>query len=245
VSDQAVVLVPRRADPERDRIWEWVRRFWALQVGLPIFEGWHCEHEGPFNRSAALNRAAESAGDWSAAVVIDADVILDPRMVHGALERTATDGGPVLGYTERCHLAAAGTPRVLRLDPAHLDIRLTGRTWGRWVRGRLRNSCSSCVAVTRGLWDGVGGFDEGFVGWGYEDIAFRVACETMSGVEMTKIAGALFHLWHTVSSGNQPSSPTMAANKVRCDRYLAARWDREAMATLLAGERDGDLDAVG
>lgn len=241
----AVVLVPRRADPERDRIWEWVRRFWEAQVGLPIFEGWHHEYEGPFNRSAALNRAGAAAGDWSVAVVIDADVILEGRLVHGAIDRALATGGPVLGYTERLHLGQLAVPAVFRSDPATLVLQHAARTWRRWVRGRLRDSCSGCYVVTREVWDEVGGWDEGFVGWGYEDIAFRVATETMAGMELAKISGFLMHIWHTVSAGNQPGSVTMVANKARCDRYIAARWDRRAMAALLAERHCGDLDAVG
>jgi N-terminal domain of galactosyltransferase len=235
---RTVVLVPRRADPERDLIWDWVRRFWALQVGLPIFEGWHDEEEGPFNRSAAINRAAVEAGDWDVAVVIDGDVVLHPRMVEGAVGRAERTGGMVMAYTERHQLGGQATPHVLGTDPATVDLRRAANAWRRYVRGRLRSSCSSANAVTRGLWEEVGGFDEGFVGWGYEDIAFRVACETLSGVEMAKIPGVLFHIWHTVSAGNQPTSPTMLANKERCDRYLAARWDAEAMRAILAGRAD-------
>lgn len=241
--ERTVVLVPRRdGDPERDGLWDWVRRFWALQVGLPIFEG----HDGrwsdtvPFNRSAAVNRAAEAAGGWDVAVIIDGDVVLDPRLVAAAVERAVRSGGPVLGYSERDHLTPGGTREVLRLDPAKVDLSRAPRQWRRWVRGRLRNSCSSCFVVTRDLWEAVGGFDEAFVGWGYEDIAFRVATETMCGVELSKIPGVLFHLWHTVSAGNQPTSPTMLANKERCDRYLRARWNPDMMREVLAGE----LDAV-
>jgi hypothetical protein len=236
-----VVLVPRRdGDPERDGLWDWCIRYWETQVGLPIFEG----HDGkwgdlaPFNRSRAINRAAEAAGDWDVAVIIDGDVVVDRRMVEGAVAKAVRTGGPVLAYTERDQLTAQGTPHVLALDPGKVDLRQAPRQWRRWVRGRLRGSCSSANVVTRSLWDAVGGFDENFVGWGYEDIAARVAWETMSGVEMLKIPGVLFHLWHTVSSGNQPTSPTMLANKALCDRYLAARWSPEMMRVVLAGELD-------
>jgi hypothetical protein len=245
---RAVVLVPRRADPERDRIWEWVRRYWEVQVGLPIFEGWHYAQEGPFNRSAAVNRASAAAGDWDMAVIIDGDVVLDHRQVTGAIDKALRTGGPVLGYRERDQLTKQGTPSVLALDPATVDLRHAPRLWRRWVRGRLRGSCSSCYVVTRDLWEAAGGFDERFVGWGWEDVAFRVATETLAEQELFKIPGVLFHIWHTVSSGNQPASVTMAANGVRAARYKEARFDLEAMRAILAethGWQEGDLDAVG
>ena len=242
--ERVVVLVPRRdGDPERDGIWAWVRRYWETQVGLDIFEG----HDGiwgdvtPFNRSLAINRAAEAAGDWDVAVIIDGDVILDHRQVHGCVAKTLSTGTIGLAYTERDQLTAQGTPQILAMNPEVLDLRTAPRVWRKWVRGRLRGSCSSCNTVTRDLWDRVGGFDESFVGWGYEDIAWRVASETLAGKEMFKIPGVLFHLWHTVSAGNQPTSPTMLANKALCDRYLAARWNAVAITALLRT----DLDVAG
>jgi len=241
--EQAVVLVPRRADPERDRIWEWVRRFWALQVGLPIFEGWHCAHEGPFNRAAALNRAGEGAGNWSVAVVIDADVVLDPRMVHGSVERAVTTGGPVLGYRERMHLSKTGTEHVLRQNPAAVDLRAGTVTWRRWVRGRLRDSCSGCYVLTRAVWEAAGGWDERFVGWGWEDVAFRCATEVVGGQELFKMPGVLWHLWHTVSTGNNAAEATFVANRALGERYAERRraWDRDGMLALL-GEPEAPLE---
>lgn len=227
--DRTVVLVPRRSNPERDRLWAWARRFWEAQVGLEIFEGWHRKEEGPFNRSAALNRAAAAAGDWDVAVIIDADVVVAPRMVEGAIARAVRTGGPVLAYTERHHLTPLGTNEVLQRDPAGVNMAAAPGAWRRWTRGRMRGSCSSCHAVTRDLWEAVGGFDEGFSGWGYEDIAFTVATETLSGQGLFKIPGILFHLWHAVSAENQPAAPTVVANKARCDRYIAARGDAAAM----------------
>lgn len=230
-----VVLVPRRTDPERDAIWAWVRAWWKHWVGLPIFEGWD-EGTEPFNRSAALNRAGKVAGDWEVAVIIDGDVIVPPAQVHGAVAKAKATGGPVQGYHERAHFTPLGNRAVMARRAEDTDIRVPPRDWRRLLRGRLRNSCSGCYVLTRGLWETVGGWDEGFVGWGYEDVAFRIATETMAGIELAKIHGPLYHFWHTVSSGNQPTSPTMLANKARCDRYVAARLDIEAMGRVLTRE---------
>ena len=67
------------------------------------------------------------------------------------------------------------------------------------------DACSSAVVVTRKTWDAVGGFDERFVGWGWEDVAFRCAVETVTGRELTKIASTCWHLFHITSSGNNLS----------------------------------------
>lgn len=240
-----VILVPRRSDPERDKIWTWVRRWWGAWTGLPVFEGWHYEHEGPFNRSAALNRAAVEAGDWSVAVVIDADVLVAPGQVEEAIVRASSTGGPVQAYTERLHLGPAGTRTMMGQCPVTINLRLPAHRWRSLPHERMPDSCSGALVVTRTLWDETGGFDERFVGWGYEDLAAKFAFETISGLEMPRIHGLLFHLFHTVAANHYPASPTVAANKEHCDRYAAAHRDREAMAALLTETwRKDDADAA-
>ena len=84
---RVVVLVPiRYGKPERDRLWEFCRPRWAeFFPDWPVYEGVHGAEEGPFNRSLAVNRAAEAAGEWDVAVVIDNDVLADPQAVRAAV----------------------------------------------------------------------------------------------------------------------------------------------------------------
>ena len=63
------------------------------------------------------------------------------------------------------------------------DLVLAGSTGSWWdgVEFTLANTCSTMVVVPRKLWNAVGGFDEGFVGWGWEDCAFSAACAALGG----------------------------------------------------------------
>jgi hypothetical protein len=87
--------------------------------------------------------------------------------------------------------------------------------------------------VSRSLWGRVGGFDPLFSGWGYEDIGFKIACETLSGKPMVKLSAAMFHLWHTTSHENNPREATYQANVARNERYQAANGDPVAVQALL------------
>lgn len=226
MSSDVVILVPRREGiAERDALWAFARPYWE-RLGFPIFEGYHEHDEGPFNRGRAINRAAELAGDWEVAVIIDSDVVADPHAVEEAIGIARDTGRPVLAYDERVHLNARGTKAVL--------AGFTG-SWRRqpYVGNVLRDSCSSANAIRRDLWDAVGGFDELFVGWGWEDIAFRVATETLTGDALVKVKAELWHLHHRPSSGNNREEVTFVANRARGERYVAARWDDDAMAELL------------
>lgn len=230
---KVAILVPRRRGfPDRDRLWAFARTWWANDFpDWPIIEGHHEEHEGPFNRSRAINRAAALAGDWDAAVIIDADVLCDPHAVRHAVDLAVQSNGPVLAYHERGQLSRQGTEKVMDgYTGSWRPLVKVKSTYG----GFLYDACSSAVCVSRPLWDAVGGFDETFVGWGWEDVAFRVACETVSGRDMAKIASTAWHLWHVVSSGNNKAEPTFQANRARGERYREARWDRAGIDALLA-----------
>lgn len=223
---RVVILVPRRDGIEdRDRLWAFARERWAGDFpDWPIVEGHH--DDGPFNRSAAVNRAAEAAGAWDVAVIIDSDVLCDRDKVVQAVDAAAGTGRMVLAYHERVSLNAKGTEKVM------------GGFQGNWkdrrmVHGTYMDACSSAVVVPRGLWDEVQGFDERFVGWGWEDVAFRIACETISGKSMLQIAATCFHLWHQPSGGNNRAEATFVANQARGEAYRAAHWDRDAVMALI------------
>src|SRR5690349_9417439 len=96
-----VILVPRREGfKHRDRVWAWVRAWWAREFpDVPIIEGHHTV--GLFNRSAALNLASEMAGDWDTALVIDSDILCDPEHVRQALEQCQQLGTVVVPFTVR------------------------------------------------------------------------------------------------------------------------------------------------
>jgi len=211
----------------RDEVWLWVRKWWREHTGLLIYEGHH-DH-GPFNRSRAINRASALAGDWDTAIVIDADVILDGANVFAALGRAGATGAPVLGYSERINLTAKGSRQILQGFQGD---------WRSFTRTRLTNACSSAIAVRRDLWDAVGGFDETFAGWGWEDVCFAIATQTVSGTKLERTPGTLWHLWHARSPENDERRATYVANRERAARYKAARWNRSAVLALLEEARD-------
>ena len=96
---------------------------------------------------------------------------------------------------------------------------------------RKRLSPGGILAVSRELYDLVGGYDEAFEGWGYEDLAFAYAAGTFA--ETHRESGTITHLWHP----NAPEKPKAIAgknqNRARKERYLAAAGDPVAMRALL------------
>lgn len=184
---RVVVLVPwRGGDPDRETAWRFVRAH-LEQLGWQIFEG---DRIGEWNRSAAINAASLAAGDWDVAVVVDSDTIDDLRVIRKAVSLARSRGGAVVPWNRRVKLTTdglewiergkSGRPPIDRTDrtPATLSVEMRGGT----------------IVVSRAAWDAVGGFDDGFTEWGYEDVAFRTAVKTLAN--LTEIGGTCYHLWH-------------------------------------------------
>jgi len=241
-----VILVPRRSDGGgiRDQAWTFVRAWWrATFPEWPVYEGEH-EEEGPFNRALAVNRAARQAdqqpGGWDLALVIDSDVIPEPGSVREGVALAAESGAMVLPFKSRRDLSQRGSASVIEGKTPLLPVRLKPH-----VRRVYNDNLSSVIAVSRRLWDAVGGYDEAFVGWGMEDNAFAVACEAHGG-DIRRVPGIVWHLWHPPAAVEHPESHqhTLLANRARHQRYLLSRRDPAAIAALRAATGNGTIPRI-
>jgi hypothetical protein len=225
---KVVVLCPRRADNGwRDELWGFVRAWWTTHhPEWPIVEGFHTD--GLFNRSAAINQAASNAGDWDVAIIIDADTLSDPTAIRLGADMAEWSGCMVVCHDRRVMLSKHGTKRILRGYRHSWHTRnFVERTWF--------ESCSSAVAVSRSVFQRAGGFDERFVGWGREDSAFRIACETVTGKPMLRVSSEAWHLWHPVAEGTQHGHPDRALNDQRFEQYQKAAGDVARVDSLTGG----------
>lgn len=202
--------MPRRPDGGwRDALWDYCRSYWERE--LPDYEVVEGDHlEGPFNRSAGINRAAELAGDWDVGIVLDSDVILPADNVVQAVRVAEISGRAVLPFSSRDSITMGGTKLLLKGT-----VRLPAPGL---VHEKQPWNVSTCVVVPRRLWDQVGGFDERFEGWGGEDDAFHAACQTLSGVD--RLGGIAWHLWHQRSPWRSNNSMYRMSVSLS-DRYCA------------------------
>lgn len=237
---RAVILVPRRDDGGwRDELWRFCRARWeSYRDPLPIYEGHHLEDEGPFNRSQAVNRASDLAdrdGRWDLALIIDSDTISDPQAVQRMLRYVAETGNLGVAHDKRYMLNEPATKKILAGDRR--------RDWTRREMWRTiyRDSVSCAVGVRRDMWDAVGGMDERFVGWGFEDTGFMIAVETLTQVAYRKERADCFHLWHPLQPSATKASPTYHANHILKRRYQMAHWNLDQLRLVLDHSQEADV----
>lgn len=217
-----MILVPRRADNgHRDNLWKYCKEQWSV-YGYDIYEGDHLE--GPFNRSAAVNAAARLAGDWETAIVIDSDVLVDGHNVRQAIELSEKTGRQVFPFRDY---------RALNEKGAKLVLEGFNGNWMPHVRATFKDNRSACFVIPRRTWDKVGGFDERFVGWGWEDLAFAFAVSAAAG-NYLRLSGDLWHLWHPKNPENDKSAPLYLANRDLCVRYMEHQYWWGEMKVLLS-----------
>lgn len=204
------VLVPFRTDSgRRAAIWHHLRQhYWSSSpVSSVIIEG---DAAGPFNRSVALNLASSLAGPWELAIIADADTYVAAPQLLAAIERART-GRLVIAHTQWRNLSEVATLGILAGDD------LTEPEYDRTCEGL--HAVSGMLVVPRGLWDMVGGFDERFVGYGWEESAFARAAEVAGG-KVERIDGPCWHLNHERERRDQVD---YAAGRIRYLRYAHAR----------------------
>jgi len=224
---RAVTLIPWRDGPDDRRrlLWDWVRPS-LDEIGWPLITA--PGPDGPFNRSAAINQAATLAGDWDVALIGDSDTIQQPGAVHEAVE-LAPEHGLVIPWTHRIKLNALGTDIAVR--------RGTGWVNDEYRDGQDRTSPfggGGPVVVSRDAFDLVGGFDERFVGYGNEDLAFRAAVETLFIENQAwRVGGMIWHLYHKPARFVGTSKAATPQNTSLWNRYQQAWWKPYEMTEVL------------
>ncbi len=157
------LLVPYRPENEhRRRIGDWQWRYLAATYpGVQIVRCDDGRVDGPFCRSAALNRARQLAtGDVLWCMDVDAAPHRDDL---GIALAALGDHGWLTVYAGVLQLDEVGTRYVL-------DANADPHTWNAHTR---RGPAHGLPMIRADVWDDIGGWDEQYVGWGYEDVAMR------------------------------------------------------------------------
>ncbi|MEQ1698722.1 MAG: glycosyltransferase [Ilumatobacteraceae bacterium] len=223
----SIVIPFKTDDGPRATIFQWVTGWW--QAALPAAE-LIIEHslDEPFCLAAARNRgAARATGD--VIVIADADMVCEREALVQAVAHVRRHGGWALPYDVLDLLDEPTTAAVLATPP---DPSVALHDDG--VAERNPNSVSGVVVVPRDGWTAVHGQDERFLGWGYEDLAFQQALDTLWG-PLQRIPARLVHLHHPRSLGTTFEQPLAIRSRRVLAQYHEANGSPRRMRRLVEG----------
>lgn len=203
----------------------------------------------------AINAGAELARGSQIAVVIDGARMLTPGVVRGILDagrlaRTTVVAVPGYHLGDRLHTAAAErgyTAAEEQLWLADLDWRADG--YRLFTRCVLSASCSNgflmpmaesnCVAVSRSLWQTLGGFDERFTtpGGGFVNLDFyRRAVLARSAVLVVLPGEGAFHQFHGGATTAHDHEAAVAEMRAEYRRLRGTDYSPPEVPGVLLGE---------
>lgn len=236
------VLVAFRDDSSerfRERLWDFVRARMASEH--PDFEIVEASDDGadPFHKTLALNRAAARA-TGEIFYICDSDTWVPPAQVNAALE--GLDDQPLRWWRpwkRKVKLNELDTAKVLALGDSWDGTIPDG--WIRSAENRNTYWAAPPLLVHRDVFEGVGGLDERFRGWGQEDDAFAEALKALYGPPKA-VQGACVHLWHPRigKSGRDlwPGQEAFGPNLELAAEYKRAARRPGAMRALIS-DREG------
>lgn len=225
--DKISVLIPIRihTDKWKQRIYAWVVARWFLLH--PAYELITSDSDiKEFSRSNARNKAlAKSTGNII--VVCDADTFCSDRFLLEAIRQVKQSNTWAFPYTRYYNLTKEKTESVL-LGPSNADF--VDDVKPEELEFDLE-SVGGMQVFNRDALLEVGGWDENFNGWGYEDNSFALAAETILG-PASRAEGFVCHLWHPAPEESRFGQPAIEENRSRYMRYKSYRGDVDGMKRL-------------
>lgn len=187
------ILIPFKSDGgQREKNWNWLKkRYELLMPNAELCIG-DSDIE-PYCRSAAINNAAKLATK-DIFIIADADMVFDINQIKTGIEMLSQHAW-VIPFTITAFLTVEQTNSLLQKDPAIImsNIDFAGCRY-------FMNSVSEVNILPRKHFEKIGGFDERFKGWGFEDMAFQSAMDNLCGAFKRIEDAKVWHLYHPPAS---------------------------------------------
>jgi hypothetical protein len=139
-----------------------------------------------FSKAKTVNRIMHpDYSDVDVIVLNDADSLCPADQIREAIRLAFEQPGLVFAYTSYCRLDQRTTEGLSHWSQAFEAP----------VEREIEDSGSQgCAAISRRCFLELGGYDERYVGWGYEDLEF--ARRANLRWRNRRVEGDLTHLWH-------------------------------------------------
>jgi len=179
-----------------------------------------------FNRSEARNLGAKKV-NREFLLLLDADTVFNVDQIKHGVGVIASGVAPwVIAYQDYYSLTEDASWKLMEQKG---DVKLGTPQPGEYMF-KLK-SFAGVLLMRKSVFDAVGGYDERFQGWGYEDNAFKDKMDTLQGT-FARVNGNAYHLWHPRSEEENFGQPNIKANELLYNRYGKAKGRPEIMRKL-------------
>ena len=176
----AVIIPFFGDDPLRRRNLQHVLAFYR-----DSFPDWLIQQIGKGTLSASRNAGVDAT---AAEIVVlnDADTLCPPDQIEEAVWLAQKQPGPVSCFEMYLRLSEQATATLTGWQEAFtapVEVAL------------YEPPSNGCMAISRSSYVAVGGYDERFRQWGFEDMDFSARAHALYGKART-VSGEAVHLWH-------------------------------------------------
>jgi predicted glycosyltransferase involved in capsule biosynthesis len=217
------VVIPWRETPSRLPLKEYVDAWY--RSNLPEAKIIYSDSgHTPFNLAASRNAGAKQVLDYDVIVHNDADTIPDLECLLKGIEKTFKAGLFCNPYTNYYTINPDSTKKVLNGDVAIENSEYE----------QVHGACSGVIITTPKAWELVGGFDENFVNWGYEDVAIKTAHTVILDHDFLTIPGDVYAMSH---EGADKSPQLLSVGLKRLEEYFKVSNNKELMLDLVKNNK--------
>lgn len=175
--------------------WRWWNAFGPKDIEINVSDD---PGASVFNRSRARNQAVEkSTGDIL--IIADADTLPTQVAITKAVDQVAKQKSPwVIPYEWYYNLSQEYSKSILdkekvpRVDTDDEEFNYEHKII----------SWAGILVMPRVAYHAIGGYDERFEGWGFEDNAFRLKLDYEWGMHQ-RTEGNAYHLWHPIKKEDE------------------------------------------
>lgn len=218
------IVIPWREQPSRVYAFNAIINHYKKHfVDVPIYYGDFPSER--WNISGSRNIACENAfaDGCDVVAVMDADFFMEPATIREGVRKAVKLGRMVIPFQNLYFLDQAFSRKLVE---GELGLNNLGM-----YLPVYRSQVAGSNIITKEVFETLNGWDERFLGWGYEDVAFKMAHETLIGPisKINNYAASLFH--------EDRDKELVEKNKEHAELYASYVNNPSLMKKLLAGNR--------
>jgi hypothetical protein len=221
------LVIPWRPQPTRLYAFEATMARYSDQLhGVTAYYG-DTEDE-IFNIAGSRNKGCLEAidDDCDVLIVSDADMFLEPYTLYKSIEKAASENVVSLPFTDLMFLSQMGSDELIAgRETLHSLRQKPGITV-------FQNQIGGAFVLSSSTFRILNGWDERFVGWGFEDLAMNEAHKSILGKDYHRAHGVAGSLYH-----EDRDKSKLEENESRFKEYQSLGLFKEEMIEHVKGNR--------